>query len=521
MADAGVDPSGRAAGSVRAAWWLLALIAVGVLAGRALGPSGLYQNTDECKTIACTADVALNGSWALQRDSTGTPNRKPPLLNWLGAPVIALGLSGEWAYKVPSILAALGMVGVTVFMAGRLLGRVGEGGFHRDDAGIAARSAGIAVAAGAMWMSSPAAVKHAFFGRQDMLFAALLGAAWMACTVALESEGRRRLWWSLAMWGATALAALTKGPLALLVPVYALAASLLIHRSWRRFWAIGPWWGIPLVVALPSLWVWAAWRVDPAFVEGELLGRELVDRVRRGTNESEPFRVLTAMWRVPAHVVERFAPWGALTLASLFLAPPTRWFRHPMAPAYLWLLLWYAALVAFAGTAGSFTLPMAPAVIVLCAYACARFSSTWSWGGGRLALCAAAVAAGAVGYEAFASRGARTGLGDRLSAFAREARSLTEGDAVVFVGTGHNPAPTLMRRHRAGEPTPAMIASADWVVAPAIDGLPDPVIVTGPIVRIDLQDDRLSERRVGIGLFRAGDASPEVWASIAGVAATP
>lgn len=501
-----VSPSkaARRARGVRLAAIVLVVLAAAVPMARVVGPSGLYQNTDECKTIACTADVAIEGRWALPRDSKGVPNRKPPLFNWIGAPVVAAGFYDEWAYKVPSILSGLAMAAVCVWMAGRMLGRVGDEGGHRDDPGIGAGAVGFAIAAGAVWLSTPASVKYSYFGRQDMLFAACLCAGWACMTAALEREGRRRLLLAACGWGCAILAGLTKGPLALMIPIYVLAASLLIHRSFRPFLRSGWWWGVPLVVGVPFLWVWAAYGQDPEFVGGELLGKELVGRMERGTG-TEPLRMLHALWGVPAHVVERFAPWGALTLAAFVLVPPRRWFGHPLAPAFVWMLAWYVVLIIFAGSAGSFLLPMAGAVCVLATYAAARFSSLWSWSGAHLAVVAVVVGAGSVAYEVGMSRGARSGLGDRIAAFAREARAVTRGDSVVFVGTGHNPVSTLMGRHQAGEATPEMIEGAAWVVTFVLEDGPEPALSTEALVRLRLEMEDAYDREAGLALYRGGE----------------
>src|SRR5438046_2872251 len=79
-----------------AACWLIMLVA------RLFAPSTLHR-FDQPRTVSYTADVILNGRWLLPRDMLGGPATKPPLVNWLAAPVVALGFWTEWAVKWPMI----------------------------------------------------------------------------------------------------------------------------------------------------------------------------------------------------------------------------------------------------------------------------------------------------------------------------------------------------------------------------------------------------------------------------------
>ena len=60
---------------------LLTILAVTVI--RIGGASDLYQNLDQTKTLAFTADMAVNQRFILPRDSWGEVTRKPPLVNWV------------------------------------------------------------------------------------------------------------------------------------------------------------------------------------------------------------------------------------------------------------------------------------------------------------------------------------------------------------------------------------------------------------------------------------------------------
>jgi len=481
---------------------LLALtLAVG-LGARILGPSDLHTNLDQNKTAAFTLDMVRNGQWILPRDLTGVPTMKPPLVNWIGAPFIAPGLHSELAYKAPSVIAGLTTVALCVWMGRRLLRRLDERGDGGEDAPIAATAVPLSIAAGAAWLGSPAGLKHIYFLRPDMAFAALLGVAWIAATVTLETDrpGPRR-WWSAVMWFAAGAAALTKGPLALLVPLYVVLAAGLIHGRWRLINRTGWWWGLPVMV-LPTVgWLWLAHGVDPAHVETQLLGSQFSDRVAKGTTGLDVLRLLDSCWRIPALSIERFGLWSALALFALVIIGPRRWFRHPLGPAALWLVMTMVVLVFFANRSGSYLLPAYPAAAILGVYAFARILKGARVAPAVIAAVALAIAAGVGVRTLLFSRGAEQGVGDAMIAFARDAERIVGDDAVAFISTRHCPAPFLMGRTRAGQPSMEEAMAAMWIVMPTADTAAEPVVAT-PVLDLELSlDGNPAKRRTGLGLY--------------------
>jgi 4-amino-4-deoxy-L-arabinose transferase-like glycosyltransferase len=492
--------------AVAAAATLLAATVALILTARVLGPSQLFQNTDETKTVAFTADAAFEGAWILPRDSTGYPTLKPPLVNWIGAPFVATGWHSELAYKVPSILAALAAAGVAIAMSRRLYPRLAEAGNHPDDPDVAAGAGTLALAAAACLLASTGLVKHVYFLRPDMLMAAVLAVGWWSATVCLERRDDRRSWrWAMAMWLAAAAAGLTKGPYALLIPAYALAAAPFLHRSWRAFNATRWWWGVPLMVVPALLWLWLAWRVDPEHVAGPLLGGELLERMPGQGEQAVRFKPLIAVYNVPLLAIERFAPWGVFAIIAMIFVPPWRWRTHAVAPAILWVLVVYAALIATAGRAGSYILMATPALAVLAAYALARIAANVRWHGVHIAAAAVLAAAAISARESFLSRGARTGLGDEIAAFARAAEDLVGDDPVAFVGTGYNPVANLMGRARHGEPTADALAAAVWIVQPADAPPPapgaEPALTSGALTRLRSEGAEVHSESPGLALF--------------------
>lgn len=474
--------------------WLLFLGLIALViafAGRILGPSDLLQNVDQSKTMALTADVVANARWALPRDAEGAITHKPPLVNWVAAVPVSLGLWTEWAFKLPSLLGALATIAATIAAARFLLTRPGT---SLNQSAGRLPPAMLAVLAGMLWLASPTAIKHLYFCRPDMLFTACLAWGWYAAMRTLHDPQSNPKRWSLLLWICTGLALLTKGPLALLIPLYALLAPLLIERRPALLKRAGLLWGLPLALAILALWIVPAWLSDQAYVEDTLIGYELLSRIGfaadhahtpAGTEIREdvpPYfiDILTRAPQIPSWFVERFLVWAPFALLGLALSPPWRWRSSPLAPAALWLLLVFISTMLIRNRGGSYLMPAYPAGAVLAlAVLLHRRSPIPPL---PIALTALVVTCLIVGREAFFSRAARTHAGDHAWAFARAARMTVGDDPVVFSGTLHNPVPMMMGRARLGEPTPEQVRAADWVIRPVPPGSdpdrPEPVLVS-------------------------------------------
>lgn len=523
--------------AIRVAALMCAAVALFVIVCRVLGPSDLHQNTDQSKTIGATADIVINGRWALPRDLAGEGLKKPPLVNWIGTPFVVLFGWHEWTLKAPAILFGLLAAAVSGLAGHNLLSRLRTPGraCDRRDRLVAAAAPSLALAAATLWLASPSAIKNVYFLRPDIALTATLALGWLAAVRTLDptpngKEAVRRLW-MLTLWLAAGLAALTKGPVALLVPLYLVLHALLLpplctpaveavaceDGGWRvrlrdrliRLHRTGWWWGVPLMLAISLGWLWAAYRTDPVFVRETLLGGEVADRLHKGTGGIEWPRILRSCITVPGFFLERFGAGGALWLLCLALVIPVwRWRTHPLGPAILWTLLITVTMIFFAGRAGSYTAPAYPAAAVLAVYAIARVLAPLQFRGVGIAGLAALAAIGFTIQPLFLSRAAETRLGDRIQAFAAEASEIVGDDTVVFVETGHNPLPVLMGRARVGEPTPEDVFAAAWIVAPTDSALAnsEPVLTSKGELKVGGAGQR-SERRV-LGLYRVPASPP-------------
>src|SRR5688572_23431086 len=83
--------------------WLSLLALAWALFARLSGPSDIWNQTQP-RTMSYTTDMLITGGdhWLLPADSSGLRATKPPMYNWLAAPMVALlGFPSEPAHKFP------------------------------------------------------------------------------------------------------------------------------------------------------------------------------------------------------------------------------------------------------------------------------------------------------------------------------------------------------------------------------------------------------------------------------------
>ncbi|PCI09602.1 hypothetical protein COB72_06125 [bacterium] len=483
--------------------WCLTLVIVLVV--RILAPSDLGQNLDQSKTIAFTLDMVQNNHWILPVDSLADPTHKPPMVNWFGAPIVAMGFHSELALKLPAIISGI-TISILIFFAARFLFRkLDQDSLDNADRAIATHATPLAFLTSAAWFASPSAIKHIYFMRPDILFAALLVIAWFTSVVLLSNDQPnkpKRL--ALLIWLLAAAAALTKGPLALLIPLYLLLHILIITPKGERKPALArtQWqWGIPIMLIIPGLWLWAAYRINPDHVTNTLFAKELGSRLGNGG----PSGILAAALANPAYFFERFLPW-CLPAALAILFKPSRHLRsHPMGPAILWVLLVLAATTLASLNAGSYIMPAYPAAAILAIYALFRIIASPQAARIKPAFISLAIliifsASLITTREATMSRAARTNTGQHIKAFAKSASQHIQSDQIRFHQMGDLPIASLMGKHQPADINPN--PSHHWLIQPThIDPAATPILVSDPIVTHDPDSGEPIDTTIQIGLY--------------------
>ena len=180
---------------------------------------------------------------------------KPVFYHWLQAASVRLFGESEWAWRLPSALAAVGLLALVRWMASRTFGRT-----TGNDAAL-------------MLATMPLTFALASVGLFDMVFSALL---WGAIACFMMAAVHQRRWMEPLGWALLVPAVLTKGPVALVL--IALVGVALAARAATRpliaplHWASG----LLLVVLLASPWfVYMARAFPQRFVRDYLLAGNL------------------------------------------------------------------------------------------------------------------------------------------------------------------------------------------------------------------------------------------------------
>ena len=235
------------------------LVATLVLCSFVLGLGGLpLFDLDEGAFAQATLEMLDSGQFAATT-LNGEPRFDKPILSyWLQAlSVSVLGVS-EWAFRLPSALAALGWM----FLLWRLV---------RTHTDTATADVTVLVAATTLGVSliARAAIADA------LLNLCIVGA--MASVLAYADTSRRRHVVTAFAW--MALGTLTKGPVAIVLP---LAVSVLLAAKERRW---GDWlraafdplaWGVFLLLLTP--WLWAVYQAQGAAFFAGFLGEHNLGR---------------------------------------------------------------------------------------------------------------------------------------------------------------------------------------------------------------------------------------------------
>lgn len=236
---------------------IIQAIVLGAFAGALfffhLGTYGLWE-PDESRYAEIAREMFLSGNLIVPHLNYVAYIEKPPLLYWLGALWMALFGVNEFAARFTSALAALSGVIATWFFARRTLG--------------SARG----LLAGAILATSALYAEMAQALTTDMLLTALVTIALFAFFLHWREGGR----WCWTAYLATALGVLAKGPVAVAIPVLAMAAFLWWEGELRgaiaRFHAIA---GAVIVVAIAAPWFIAISLREPGFVDFYFIGEHI------------------------------------------------------------------------------------------------------------------------------------------------------------------------------------------------------------------------------------------------------
>ncbi len=320
-----------------------------------LGSRGLNE-PDEGRYAEIGREMAVTGEWLVPHLNGFEHFQKPPVLYWATALSIRLFGANEWAARLPSALAALGTVMLTGWLGCTL--------FHRR-AGFLA---------GLILLSSGGFFVLARLLTPDMTLTFWVTAA-IACFVKYAYTMRARKWAWL-FFVALGCGFLTKGPMALIIP---LSAAIGWQSAARRR---------PAAPALPwarglllTLAISLSWFVALSFWRHELFDYfwryELVERfASHAHGRAKPF------WFFVPVIMAALLPWVFL-LPGLGITAWREWRQRRVSLAGWLLLSWTIPPFVILSLSGSklatYILPLLPALALALAAFITRGERTAAW----------------------------------------------------------------------------------------------------------------------------------------------
>jgi len=334
--------------------WLLVVV---LSVGYGLGGYGLIE-PDEGRNAEVAREMAASDNYVLPH-LNGLPYLDKPVLFFAAvASSIEIFGANEFAARLVSLLFGLATAGLAGCFALRFWGR---------DAALVAATA---------TATAPLALGLSRVVIMDTVLSFFIVLALLCFFLAVESRSGETMvpptrwpWlvWTLVAWAAIGLGVLTKGPVALAVPLLVAAPYAIRRRASLAVWHPG---GPVVMLALVLPWVWAVSREIPNFLHyvavTETWARITTDELRR----TEPI-----WFFLPVLLVGSF-PWSIVALSGLRTGRFGRESSDRRARLYLWLWI-IVPLVFFSLSRGKqeqYVLPLVPAVALLVA---SRWASCW------------------------------------------------------------------------------------------------------------------------------------------------
>jgi 4-amino-4-deoxy-L-arabinose transferase-like glycosyltransferase len=330
--------------------WLVASLVI-VVAGLAFRLDGHpLLDPDEGRNAEIAREMAEHNDYVLPR-LNGLPYLDKPVLYFAAqAAVMEVIGSTVLAARLPSLLFTLATMLVVAWFGRRLFGPV---------AGWLA-----AIATGATPLTL-AFARTVIFDSALTFFMVVALAGIFIAVEQLESappEHREATWWPTLAWSAIALGVLTKGPIALALPLMIAVPYVAWRRQWRAL--IEPV-GIASFFALLLPWVVAVSRETPDLLQYALVTETFKRLTTDELQRTGPF------WYFLPIVVAGALPWSLVVLAG-WRTLSKRDVDQPWDRRIVFLFLWVAVPLVFFSLSQSkrpqYMLPLIPAFGLLTAY---------------------------------------------------------------------------------------------------------------------------------------------------------
>ena len=305
-------------------WSIVAAISIGLF----LGSAPLFD-ADEGRNAEVAREMAVTNDYVLPH-LDGLPYLDKPVV-YFAAEAAAMEVLGptELAARLPAYLFTLATAAVVFWFARRLWGV--------DEASVAAIA----------YLSMPLVIAFARTVIFDSALTFFMAAAIVAFYFAIETDERK---WSAIAWLSMGLGVITKGPVALAVPLIV----VIPYAIWRkRFRRLGSWLGLALFVIAVAPWVIAIQQSVPDFLRYVLV-TETAQRLTTGA-----LKRTGPPWYFIPYVIGGALPWSIVAMRR-----PRD--REAICCA-LWLLIPFVFFSLSQSKRPQYILPVMPAIALLVA----------------------------------------------------------------------------------------------------------------------------------------------------------
>lgn len=312
---------------------------------RLTAPSDI-DNRDQAKQGLYVLDIVQKGSFFLPTERGSRLATKPPLYNWAGAVMsLAWGKVSDLTIKLPAVLSGLGVVLIT-FLVTEIL-------FSKE----------VGLFASLVLILNFHFTNLSCTARTDMMFSFFISLSLYFFLVAYRERSEKSIYNTL-IFVSMGLGSITKGPVALLLPVLVILVFLFFMRDlkWLKLMHFGRGIAIWLVIIL-------SWFV-PALIEGgreffdivvydEMVNRFLGIGARAG--KTRPFYYLVG------HFFGKFLPWSLFVPSAIV----SYWKSKNETEKYglLFPVVWFLTVLIFfslsKGKRSDYLLPLYPAASVI------------------------------------------------------------------------------------------------------------------------------------------------------------
>ena len=309
--------------------WLL-VVAVALFIN--IGAYPLYD-ADEGRNGEVGREMAATNDYVMPRID-GMPYLDKPIV-YFAAEALAIEVLGatELAARLPAVVFTLFTAALTFWFARRV--------WSEDEALVASIA----------FLTMPLALAFSRTVIFDSALTFFMVAATMAFYFAIETREKK---WSAIAWASIALGVLTKGPVAIAVPLLIAIPFAIRRKAFRALWSIA---GLVLFVAIIAPWVWAVSRVVPDFLHYVLVTETMQRLATKALKRTGP------PWYFIPFLLGGALPWCIPAIMS--------WRRERRDETMIFAALWVLVPFIFFSISQSkrpqYILPVMPAIALLAA----------------------------------------------------------------------------------------------------------------------------------------------------------